>query len=74
METPQPGTEPEPASAFEKASAEKPPSLLSEFLEFLKYNKKWWILPILICLALLGVLVYITSTYTAMTPFIYTMF
>jgi hypothetical protein len=65
-------SKPETGSEFEKASSEAAPSLLSEFVDFLKYNKKWWMLPILVCLLLLGVLVFLSST--AVAPFIYTMF
>jgi hypothetical protein len=72
MDTPEPAPNPQPATDFEKASSEAPPSLLSEFLDFLRYNKKWWMLPILLCLLLLGVLVLLSTTSVA--PFIYTMF
>jgi hypothetical protein len=48
------------------------PSLLSELFEFLKYNKKWWLLPILLMLGLLAALTVLATTGAA--PFIYTMF
>jgi hypothetical protein len=48
------------------------PSLLSEFWAFLKANKKWWLLPILIVIGILGVLVFFAGTPAA--PFIYTLF
>ena len=67
-----PESKPDTASEFEKAASESPPSLLSEFVDFLKHNKKWWMLPILVCLLLLGVLVILSTTSVA--PFIYTMF
>lgn len=58
---------------FERAAAEKRgESLAVEFLAFLSYNKKWWMLPLLLVMLLLGVLVYLTSTGWA--PFIYTLF
>ena len=47
-------------------------SLLAEFWLFLKYNKKWWLLPILIVLLLLGLLVLLGGT--AIAPFIYPLF
>lgn len=63
----------EPRNEFEKAAAEQQSeSLLREFWAFLSYNKKWWLLPILICLLLLGVLIFLSSTAAA--PFIYTLF
>ena len=38
------------------------PSLLSEFWLFLKENKKWWLLPILLVVLLLGALVFLSGT------------
>lgn len=43
-----------------------------EFWLFLKYNKKWWLLPILIVPLLLGLLVLLGGT--AIAPFIYPLF
>jgi len=43
--------------------------LVREFWEFLKHNKKWWLLPILIALLLLGGLVVLSGS--AIAPFIY---
>jgi hypothetical protein len=48
-------------------------SFLKEFLEFLKVRKKYWLLPIIIVLVLLGVLI-VLSQGSALTPFIYTIF
>lgn len=43
-----------PTSEFEKAAAKhQGESLLSEFWAFLKQNKKWWLLPIVITMLLL---------------------
>lgn len=72
MDANEPEPKPQAATEFERAAGEAPPSLMSEFLDFLKHNKKWWMLPILICLLLLGVLVILSTTSVA--PFIYTMF
>jgi hypothetical protein len=58
---------------FEKAAADRPEeSLLGEFLSFLAHNKKWWLLPILVIMLLLGLLIMLSSTGVA--PFIYTLF
>ena len=46
---------------------------VKEFFEFLKVRKKYWLLPIIIVLVLLGGLI-ILSQGTAIAPFIYTMF
>lgn len=48
-------------------------SLPSEFWEFLKARKRFWLLPIIIVMLLLGALVVFTET-SAIAPFIYTLF
>ena len=57
---------------FERLAQQKPPGLLREFLEFLAHNKKWWLLPILIALALLSILAVTLNSPAA--PFIYPFF
>lgn len=47
-------------------------SSLAEFLEFLGQNKKWWLLPILLVVLILGALVFLGGSGAA--PFIYTLF
>ena len=46
---------------------------LKEFLEFLNERKKYWLLPIIIVLALFGFLI-VLSQGSAVAPFIYTIF
>ena len=46
---------------------------LREFWEFLSERKKYWLLPIIIVLALFGVLI-VLSQGSAVAPFIYTIF
>lgn len=46
---------------------------LIELFAFMRERKKLWLLPIVICLVLLGTLVVFTSG-TAVAPFIYTLF
>jgi hypothetical protein len=46
---------------------------LMELWSFMKERKKFWLLPIIICLVVLGTLVVFTSG-TAVAPFIYTLF
>ena len=46
---------------------------LIEFWNFLKVRKKFWLLPIIIVLALFGGLI-ILSQGSAVAPFIYTIF
>lgn len=59
-------------SSFEELAHQKRPSILAEFWQFLKYNKKWWLLPIIIVFLLFGVLVLLAGTPAA--PFIYSIF
>lgn len=47
-------------------------SLVGEFGEFLKQNRKWWLLPILLVFACFAVILVLGSTVAA--PFIYTLF
>jgi hypothetical protein len=44
----------------------------AEFLYFLRQSKKWWLLPVLVILALFGALFALSGTGAA--PFIYTLF
>ena len=48
-------------------------SILLEFWEFLRLRKRYWLLPILVALLLLGGLIVFTET-SAVAPFIYTLF
>jgi len=57
---------------FEREAKKSRPSLIGEIFSFLANNKKWWLLPILICLGLLAGLAFFASTGAA--PFIYTIF
>lgn len=59
-------------SEFEEAGQEKQLSLAQEFLLFISENKKWWLIPILLVIGLVGLLVVLGSTGAA--PFIYTLF
>lgn len=57
---------------FQAYAAEERIGLVAEFWGFLKHNKKWWMLPILVVLLGFGVLVLLSGTAAA--PFIYTLF
>lgn len=48
-------------------------ALLKELWDFLKVRKKFWLLPIIILLVLLGLLIIFTES-SAVAPFIYTLF
>ena len=47
--------------------------IFRELWDFMKVRKRWWLLPIVILLALLGLLIIFTEG-SALAPFIYTLF
>lgn len=58
---------------FERAAADSGDiSFAREMWEFLKQNKKWWLLPIIILFCLFGILFLLANT--GLAPFIYTLF
>lgn len=58
---------------FEKTAEEQAETgFFGELWEFLRENKKWWLIPILIVLLLFGLLILLSGTGVA--PFIYTLF
>jgi hypothetical protein len=62
----------EESNAFAGQAAEKPRSAASQFIAFALGNKKWWLTPIIIVLALIALLVVLGGT--GMAPFIYSLF
>jgi hypothetical protein len=62
-----------PKNQFEKAAAESGQGgFVRDFIGFLKHNKKWWLLPILVVFLLFGLLILLSGT--GLAPFIYTLF
>jgi hypothetical protein len=57
---------------FSQEAAGGRTGLVAEFWDFLKHNKKWWLLPILLAMVGVGVLIAIGTTGAA--PFIYPLF
>ena len=47
--------------------------VLKEYLQFLREQKKYWLVPIVLVLVLLGVLL-VTAQSSAVAPFVYTLF
>ena len=47
--------------------------VLAEFWEFLRFNKKYWLLPIVVVLVLARLLI-VLAQGSAVAPFIYTLF
>ncbi len=60
-------------SEFEKAAAEPARAgFLGELWGFLKHNKKWWLLPIVVMFLVFGLLIVLSST--GLAPYLYTLF
>ena len=51
---------------------EENPGFVADLVAFLLQNKKWWLLPIVLTLALVGALLVLGGTSAA--PFIYSLF
>jgi hypothetical protein len=48
-------------------------SLFAEFWAFIVVRKKWWLVPIIVMLVVLGFLIFLAGA-SALSPFIYTVF
>jgi hypothetical protein len=57
---------------FSELSRQRRTGLVGEFWAFLKHNKKWWLLPLLVMIGLLGLLVFLSGT--GLAPFLYPLF
>ncbi len=60
------------ADEFAQQAEQASPGLLRELFDFLRHNKKWWLLPILVVILLVGLVIVLGGTAAA--PFIYTLF
>ena len=56
---------------FASQAEEQPPGLVAEFVDFLIHNKKWWLIPIILVLVVVGAFAFLSGTAAA--PFIYTL-
>ena len=65
-------TRDEQAEEFQRAAKTRSGSFAGEVWSFLRENRKWWLLPLIVVLVLVGTLVVLSST--AVAPFIYTLF
>jgi hypothetical protein len=55
-------TPPDPAEELSRQAEQPAPSLLREFASFLREEKQWWLVPLLLALLLLAGLVVLTGT------------
>jgi len=59
---------------FERAAADQGRGgFFRDLWGFMKQNKKWWLLPLLLTLLAFGLLILLSSG-SGLTPFIYTLF
>lgn len=67
-----PNDEENQSSFQDLANQSVDPGIIREFVDFLKYNKKWWLTPILVVtLLLIGAALLLPSP---VAPFIYALF
>ena len=59
-------------SEFLDRAEEPAPGIVREFIDFLRFNKKWWLIPIVVMLLLIALLSVLSTT--ALAPFIYPLF
>jgi Family of unknown function (DUF5989) len=60
------------AASFREAGEKKELTLGQEVVQMLRYNKKYWMIPLVVILLIFGVVLILGSTSIA--PFIYTLF
>lgn len=60
------------APDFQEIASGKQVGIVREFWDFLKYNKKWWLTPIILSLLLIALIA--ISAGSGAAPFIYTLF
>ncbi len=60
------------ADDFARLASERQPGIVEEYWQFLRQNRNWWLIPVLLVLLLLGTLIFVGGTAAA--PFLYTLF
>ncbi len=61
-----------PENQFQREADQQSVGIVREFVDFLRYNKAWWLTPIVVVLLMVGGLMFLAATGAA--PFIYTIF
>ena len=64
--------DPETDETFRSHAQSAQPGLLSELAEFMIHNKRWWLVPMMAVLLVLGLMIVVTNT--AIVPGIYMLF
>ena len=72
MPTSDPQPKPTAKSEFEQEAEQGDIGFLQEFWLFLRENKKWWLIPLIGSLLLIGLISFFAASGAA--PFIYTVF
>ena len=72
MTSPNPANRDDPSARFAQEAEGHSPGLVREIFDLLRYNKKWWLIPLVVVLLAAGLFVVLSGTVFA--PFIYTMF
>lgn len=62
----------QPPNEFEQANQQAQAGIVKEFVAFLRENKKFWLIPLLLAFLAIGALLILGGTAAA--PFIYTLF
>jgi len=57
---------------FEQANQQQQAGIIREFIAFLRENKKFWLIPLLLAFLAIGALLILGGTAAA--PFVYTLF
>jgi hypothetical protein len=63
-----------PKGGFQQQAEQVAPGIVVEFFDFVLHNKKWWVIPIVVCLLVLGLLACLVGNAGGIAPFIYTLF
>ncbi|MBN8644624.1 MAG: hypothetical protein J0L61_05215 [Planctomycetes bacterium] len=63
---------PQVHTEFDRLASQRSTGIVREFVDFLRHNKKWWLIPLVVILLGVGVLLFAGGGAAA--PFIYTLF